>query len=162
MKEYIWHEQIFRYKLTLLNVCLTHKGIQNPDKHLRWSFWQKYLKAFYHSLLFLQKCSILDIWLDPEYTSVFNSSAILRFGIQHFWCSDYSRVRLDQMYVKFCIELLTLIIYEDSLFGRQDQQKYSFKLTHFMPMISFDTPWKHQKTRGFLMFSGSIKRDQWH
>ena len=27
-------------------------------------------------------------------------------------------------------------------------------LTHFMPLISFDTSWKHQKTRGFLMFSG--------
>ena len=31
-----------------------------------------------------------------------------------------------------------------------------------MPQISFDTPWKHQKTRGFLMISGAIKRDQWH
>ena len=38
-----------------------------------------------------------------------------------------------------------------------------------MPLISFDNPWKHQdtpckhqKTRGFLMFSGGIKRDQWH
>ena len=30
-------------------------------------------------------------------------------------------------------------------------------LTHFMPLISFDTPQKHQKTRGFLMFSGVIK-----
>ena len=35
-------------------------------------------------------------------------------------------------------------------------------LTHFVPLISFDTPWKHQKTRSFLMFSGGIKRDQWH
>ena len=35
-------------------------------------------------------------------------------------------------------------------------------LNHFMPLISFDTPWKHQKTRGFPMFSGGIKRDQWH
>ena len=35
-------------------------------------------------------------------------------------------------------------------------------LTHFMPLISFDTPWKHQKTRGFLMFSGGLKRVQWH
>ena len=34
-------------------------------------------------------------------------------------------------------------------------------LTHFMPLISFDTPWKHQKTRGFLMFSGYIKRVKW-
>ena len=31
-----------------------------------------------------------------------------------------------------------------------------------MPLISLDTPWKHQKTRGFLMFSGGIKRVQWH
>ena len=35
-------------------------------------------------------------------------------------------------------------------------------LIHFMPLISFDTPWKHQKTSGFLMFSGGMKRDQWH
>ena len=35
-------------------------------------------------------------------------------------------------------------------------------LTHFMPLMSFDTPGKHKKARGFLMFSGGIKRDQWH
>ena len=31
-----------------------------------------------------------------------------------------------------------------------------------MSLIPFDTPRKHQKTRGFLTFSGGIKRDQWH
>ena len=35
-------------------------------------------------------------------------------------------------------------------------------LTHFNPLISFYTPWKHQKTRGFLIFSGGIKRDRQH
>ena len=35
-------------------------------------------------------------------------------------------------------------------------------LTHFMQVIFFDTPWKHQKTRGFLRFSGGIKKDHWH
>ena len=35
-------------------------------------------------------------------------------------------------------------------------------LTHFMPLISFDTPWKRPKTSGFLIFLGGIKRDQWH
>ena len=29
-------------------------------------------------------------------------------------------------------------------------------------MASFYTPWKNQKTFGFLMFSGDIERDQWH
>ena len=31
-----------------------------------------------------------------------------------------------------------------------------------MPLISFDTSWKHQKIRGFLILSGGIERDQWH
>ena len=34
--------------------------------------------------------------------------------------------------------------------------------THLMPLGSFFTSWKHQKTRGFLMFSGDTERDQWH
>ena len=33
-------------------------------------------------------------------------------------------------------------------------------LTHCVLLISFDTPWKHQKTRGFLMFLEDIKQDQ--
>ena len=33
---------------------------------------------------------------------------------------------------------------------------------HFMPLVSFYTPWKHQKTRGFLMPPGGTERDQWH
>ena len=39
---------------------------------------------------------------------------------------------------------------------------YVHNWTHLMPLVSFDTPWKHQKTIGFLMFSWVIKRDQWH
>ena len=35
-------------------------------------------------------------------------------------------------------------------------------LTYFMSLIAFDTPWKHQKTYGFLMFPEGIKRDQEH
>ena len=31
-----------------------------------------------------------------------------------------------------------------------------------MPLVSFDNPWKLQKTRGFLMFPRGIKRDQWY
>ena len=32
-------------------------------------------------------------------------------------------------------------------------------LTHFMSLVCFYTPWKRQKTSGFLMFSGGIERD---
>ena len=35
-------------------------------------------------------------------------------------------------------------------------------LTHFMPLFSFYTPCRHQKTRRLLTFAGGIERDQWH
>ena len=35
-------------------------------------------------------------------------------------------------------------------------------LTHFMPLVSFDTPLKHRKTKGFLMCAGVIKGDLQH
>ena len=31
-----------------------------------------------------------------------------------------------------------------------------------MPLVSFYTPWKYEKTSRFLIFSGGIERDQWH
>ena len=34
-------------------------------------------------------------------------------------------------------------------------------LIHFQPMFHFYTPWKHQKTGGFLMFSGGIEVQHW-
>ena len=32
----------------------------------------------------------------------------------------------------------------------------------FVPLVYFCTPLNHQKTRGFLMFSGVIESDKWH
>ena len=32
-------------------------------------------------------------------------------------------------------------------------------LTHFTPIFNFCTPWKHQKTRDFITFSGCIKME---
>ena len=34
-------------------------------------------------------------------------------------------------------------------------------LIYFMLLVSFNTPWK-QKTRGFLILSVGIERNQWH
>ena len=42
----------------------------------------------------------------------------------------------------------------------QGSIKYDISLTHFMRLVSFYTPWKHQKTKGFLMFSGGLERDR--
>ena len=40
------------------------------------------------------------------------------------------------------------------------QVKFSF-LIHFSPVPHFYTPWKLQKTKGFLMFSGGIEIRHW-
>ena len=34
-------------------------------------------------------------------------------------------------------------------------------LNYFWPMFPFYTPWKHQKIKGFLVFSGGIKWEHW-
>lgn len=34
-------------------------------------------------------------------------------------------------------------------------------LTHVMPLVSFQTSWKHQKISGFPMLSEGLERDQW-
>ena len=34
-------------------------------------------------------------------------------------------------------------------------------LSHFRQMLPFDTPWKHHRTKTFLMFSGDIEQENW-
>ena len=41
-------------------------------------------------------------------------------------------------------------------------QKLIDLFPHFMPLISFYNPLKHDKTSGFLIFLGDIEREQWH
>ena len=36
------------------------------------------------------------------------------------------------------------------------------KLTHFVLLVYFYSPWKHQKTKNLLMLPGGLERDQWH
>ena len=40
-----------------------------------------------------------------------------------------------------------------------DDLNQKFRLTHFQPMFHFYTPWKHQKSSRFLMFSEGIKME---
>ena len=62
----------------------------------------------------------------------------------------------------YCRIILNIFLDFTSINTKVFRELLPTLLTHFMPLISFDTLWKHQKTRGFLMFSEGIKRDQWH
>ena len=60
-----------------------------------------------------------------------------------------------------CFELEKLI----DGFDHTHVRSYNFEnsaLTHFMQLVSFYTHYNHQKIKGFPIFSGGIKRDQWH
>ena len=48
---------------------------------------------------------------------------------------------------------LIFLIFHFFSFTKRD----SIWLTHFRPLIYFYTPWKHQKTSGFLMFPGGVE-----
>ena len=75
---------------------------------------------------------------------------MVQFSVSSFSPDRYRTrcryLRWDRMFVK-----------SDSVFLRFPwllTSLYCSSLIDFMPLIYFDTLWKHQKTRGFLMFSG--------
>ena len=59
-------------------------------------------------------------------------------------------------FILCAVKLRTLIWYFSCRHTWTANRNWKIKLilTHFMSLVSFYTPWKHQKTRGFLMFSG--------
>ena len=57
----------------------------------------------------------------------------------------------------FYINFISMCCFYPFKLHQNEQNILSF-LFYFMPLISFHIPWKHQKTRAFLMFSGGIKK----
>ena len=62
--------------------------------------------------------------------------------------------------------LLSLSVVLNSIFSGREQwlknwspNTVSVLFTYFLPLFSFYTPWTHQKSRSFPMFSGNSKRD---
>ena len=43
---------------------------------------------------------------------------------------------------------------------KESTNPFQVILTHFMPLVSFYTPWHYQETEAFL-FSGGIEKDQY-
>ena len=48
-----------------------------------------------------------------------------------------------------------------TLTGTSTQQRVMCFFPNFWSMLTFYTPWKHQKNKGFLVFSEGIKRQHW-
>ena len=105
------------------------------------SFTVSYLKRF------ISWCGILPhflwVWKIPEISGWY------RGFISKLW--NYF------LLVYLIIFLLFMLSY---FFRVIKSLKYNC-LTLFWPMLPFYTPWKHQKTFGFLVFSRDIKWEHW-
>ena len=55
------------------------------------------------------------------------------------------------------LKQLYALVVRDELIERSTQFEEEAHLTHFSPVSHFYTPWKRQKTFGFLTFSGGIE-----
>ena len=66
----------------------------------------------------------------------------------YFWClfpphSDWIHTRSNSLFGHFSRSVFYAI------------QRYKYTFTHFCQTFQFYTPWKHEKTKGSLVFSGS-------
>ena len=80
--------------------------------------------------------------------------------IFHLSCSELLKIKKWYcLNVAFYSSVLPIFIHymKKEVLYMTDRWRW---LTCFMSRIPFYTPWKHQKTSGFLMFSRGIERDQ--
>ena len=65
--------------------------------------------------------------------------------------------------LEFAEELQRILLLSQIWFERYyNCGKIFHGTTYFIPLISFHTIWKYEKTICFLMFSGDIAKEQWH
>ena len=63
--------------------------------------------------------------------------------------------------VHFCAVNMQPVACARSLTHHPWKMPRLLSLTHYMSVVSSYTPWKYQKTRGFLMFSEGLEKYQW-
>ena len=100
---------------------------------------QEYNNDKKNCLRYFYRLLTSDLTLRPQnnYMNVFR--ALFEF-LSHFPLLLVARIKLVKFYTKFRVKQVIL--------------------THFSPVSYFYTPWKRQKTKGFLTFSWGI--EMWH
>ena len=117
--------------------------------------------------------NLLDIYL-----VLYIYCIVFRYTLRVYWtASNFHRTTILWQYHRFCrIFFLKVVKYfkkiknvpdpTDCFYVREMRRSSSLSyqlrkntgLTHFMPLVSLCTPWKHQKTRCFQIFSGVLYR----
>ena len=93
---------------------------------------------------------IFSCWLRPLRVTLFMLSAVFMFSSNSISKQNITRLKISGWSKVKTLPWPSLLFWVS----------VSYQLTHFMLLVSFYTSWKYQKTRGFLIFSGGIERDQ--
>ena len=154
---YLGTSFVYTYSTTF--ICFRIASLTSNSKgvtmyQIKKAMLHKMLNLFFGNFkLIFQRMHILSV---PTYL------LYLRLYICLSWCLHF---KLISLFGDKSVRVLGLHIWNhlrETLRAKSSFQAPKRYLTNFMLLVSFDTPWKHQKTRGFMMFSGGIERDQWH
>ena len=135
---------------------MIHRFFQNSAKHLRWPvfIWQS--SEYSSVLIFFIWYRKIDLSCSGLLRVFDNNTMILRTKtvMSHCFSSCFSSSFFLHV-IGFLI--LSWTIHLHRFCYTEKMSKVSW--TSFMPLASFYIPWKHQKTRGFQMFSGDTEKD---
>ena len=131
----------------------------SPDytSSYKWFFKRKELKTQPDSGIKIKKYSFLKIKnVTSNHQGFYRCQMTNAIGVAEEIYTLIVKGILDYIFLRFRGMRLHSFSFPFSF-----QYSHSFScLTHFMPLVSFYAPWKHQKTFGFLMFSGGIEKDR--
>ena len=125
------------------------------NKHLSWIFnplsaiptkWSNTLKPFVGNSRRMVWVCLIILWAGAYKRVRFNKIRVVLNTAVINWCYIYNHVLRNIANDVICI--------------REIFSEFR-SLTQFRPMFPFYNPWKHQKTKGFLVFSGGIKWEHW-
>ena len=132
-----------------------------------WLLYIEWLAVLLLSLFVTIFSNSLPQWRHLWVTPYVSTPIYSRLCFQCYWCFIWNKVFKNgpsgscgiQPFKKFHL-VHSWILYPIRISNAVNHN--SIFLAHFMPLVSFYTPRKRQKTKDFLMFSGGIERDQWH
>ena len=96
-------------------------------------------------------CATLEGNFEKRFGSTLEILSYLDFEIIRYWI--YRNYLIIELMIQKLRVAFKIHLYVSTIFKIMPST-----LSHFMPLVSFYTPWKHQKTRCFLIFLGGAER----
>ena len=151
LDSYLWIWDLARKKLTFkrLNVCINRKYC--------------FRKITKNHIFRENDIKIIEVWQNKGFVKVRGVFRASRTSMKLFtkifngWKPLTIFTNISILDIRLGSERTPLKINANSFPNNE-----SAALTHFLQLVPFYTPWKHEKTKGFLTFSEGTERNQRH